>query len=102
MKIDVIHSYLVNPEKSLEDKTVVKGTVIENHGGMFKMLEGIFLNAPHECNCDIAFQPKDDGTQQNDCRSLIIDYTKTGDFKKGGLIASRLQSITTKRSGLGL
>jgi hypothetical protein len=102
MKIKTIHSYLVHPEKSLDQKSTIKGTEIEHKGDMFKMLEGIFTKAPTECNCDIAFQPKEDGSQENEVRNLILDYIKAGDFNKGGLIANRLQAITTNRSGLGL
>ncbi|MEI9913237.1 MAG: hypothetical protein WDO71_28485 [Bacteroidota bacterium] len=92
----------MNPEKGIEEQTPIKGTAIEKSGKMYKMLQDIFYEAPNECKFDIAFQPNEKGEQKNECRDLIIKYTKSGRFQTGKLIASRLQNITTKRSGLGL
>jgi hypothetical protein len=68
--------------------------------------------APH-CNFKISpqgdgectpsrFKHNNDGSQQNICRDLIINYIKRQTVENGRLIAERLQSVTTKRSGLGL
>lgn len=101
MKIIEIHSYLVHPEKGSEQSSPVRGTKITKEGNMYKMLQGILESAPTECKYSIAFLPKD-GVQQNDCRDLVINYIRTPDLETGRELAKHLQSVTTKRSGLGL
>lgn len=102
MKIEKIHSYLVNPEKGIEEQSEIRGTEVTNKGNLYKMLTEIFFEAPSECKYEIAFLHNEDGEQQNDCKDLIIEYTKTGEYKNGLKIAEHLQLQTTKRSGLGL
>jgi hypothetical protein len=108
MKIEKIHSFLVNPDKKIEEKSLIRGTEvveetgIKNVGSLYKMLSGIYNDAPFECKYEIAFQHNEDGSQQNDCKDLLVEYTKTGDYAIGLKIAEHLQNQTTKRSGLGL
>ncbi len=102
MEILQLHSYLVYPEKGLETQTPIKGTDIAKSGKMYKMLQEIFHEAPSECKYDISFQPNENGEQKNECRDLILKYIKDGKYNNGKFLASRLQNITTKRSGLGL
>lgn len=102
MSIEVIHCYLVHPEKGSEDKTTIMGTSVPKSGSLFNMLKGIFEKAMVECTYNIAFFPNDNGEQKNDCRDLIIQHIKKADIESGRNIALHLQSITTNRSGLGL
>lgn len=102
MKITTIHSYLVNPEKGQDAVSQIKGTPISHSGNMFNMLEEIFKNAEEECRYDISFMPTKDGVQQNDCRDLVLKYIEKSTLANGKHLAERLQSVTTKRSGLGL
>lgn len=102
MQISTIHSYLVNPEKGLETISQIKGTSITKEGDMFRMLEEIFNKADEECKYEIVFQPTEDGKQQNQCRDIIVNYLKKGTLESGRSLAEQLQSVTTKRSGLGL
>jgi hypothetical protein len=102
MSIEVIHCFLVHPEKGSADKTSIMGTSVPKSGKLFNMLKGIFDKALTECTYKIAFLPNEAGEQKNECRDLIIQYTKKANIDSGSKIAQRLQSITTNRSGLGL
>lgn len=102
MNITSIHSFLVNPEKGHSEVSQIKGTRISQSGNMFNMLEEIFKNAEEECTYDISFMPTKDGVQQNDCRDLVLKYIENSSLANGKYLAERLQSVTTKRSGLGL
>lgn len=66
------------------------------------MLDGIYQKSDDECNIDISFNHNEMGTQQNDCRDLLIRYTRDPTVSHGRDIAERLQAVTTNRSGLGL
>lgn len=101
MSIIKIHSYLVHPEKSVKNPSPIRGTTIPHNGEMFKMLQSIYTNAPKECKYDIAFLPEN-GSQKNTCRDSIISFIKDQTLETGKQFAIKLQSITTKRSGLGL
>jgi len=63
------------------------------------MLRDIFENAQKDCRIEIAFNSTN---QQNDFRDDLIGYIKNYRVDNGEKIAARLQSQTTKRSGLGL
>jgi hypothetical protein len=102
MKIVKIHSYLVHADKTEDAQTPVKGTEVANTGDMYNMLKKIFDDAPYECKHDIIFNPAEDGTQQNDCRDLILKYIVKPTIGIGRHLAARLQAVTTNRSGLGL
>jgi hypothetical protein len=66
------------------------------------MLEGVYEKSNTECNIDIAFKHAADGTQQNDCRDLILDYLKAPSVDLGKALAVRLEGFTTGSSGHGL
>jgi len=102
MNIQKIHSYLVHAEKGNDPQTLVKGTEVQNSGDMYTMLKKIFDDAPNECKHDIVFGPAPDGTQQNDCRDLVIKYIEKPTLPNGRNLAARLQEVTTNRSGMGL
>ncbi|MCI0612155.1 hypothetical protein L0244_04115 [bacterium] len=101
MPITHIHSFLVQPGKHLEEQPSISGTTVPLRGKLFQMLQSVYDKADEECDIEIVFRPNN-GQQQNDCRSLFIDYLRTPHLDKGRFIATRLQSVTTHRSGLGL
>jgi hypothetical protein len=102
MPLERAHSFLVHPAKNEPEKPEIVGTEIPRRGSLFGMLTGVFDRAPHECKIDIVFQPGPAGEQQNECRDLVVAYVLHSTIANGRLLASRLQSVTTRRSGLGL
>ena len=102
MKIDVIHSFLVHPDKGLAEKTPIKGTEVTGDEDLLRMLRGIFDAAPKECKVEIAFDHNAEGKQQNDCRDLVVAYMDEPTKSTAKSLAERLQAVTTNRSGLGL
>lgn len=103
MRIDTILSYLIYPGKGIavEDQQEVAGAMIPNHGRLYQMLLEIFVRSDVECDIPISFSSFD-GTQSNDCRSEVMELIDRSDVETGRKLAQRLQTITTKRSGLGL
>ncbi|WP_155303412.1 hypothetical protein [Desulfosarcina widdelii] len=102
MKITHIFSFLVRPEKGQEVQSEVGGTSIPLEGNLYYMLLTIFERATEDCKIDITFLPSGDGIQFNQRRSEILDVIKHRDIKHAQLLAKHLQSVTTKRSKLGL
>lgn len=104
MNIEVIHSFLVNPEKGVETQSQIRGTEVikDTSSGLFRMLSEIFRDSIYECKYEIAFSHNENGEQKNICKDLFVKYSTTNDFTDGLRIAERLQHLTTKRSGLGL
>lgn len=102
MTLEHVHSYLVHPSKGDEDPPEIGGTSIPLGGSLGKMLDGVFERAAVECDIDIVFTPEEDGTQNNVCRTLLVDYINGPNLTKGRRIALRLQEVTTNRSRLGL
>lgn len=102
MPITKIHSYLVHPSKHEEKPPVVGGAELPHTGKMFAMLQRLMYDARKECDISIVFRPKEDGTQQNDCRDLLLAHLAKPTVTTGRAVALKLQAVTTKRSGLGL
>lgn len=102
MAITHIHSYLVHPGKHLEEQPTITGAAVPLKGKLFDMLRAMYDDAELECDIEIIFRPAADGSQQNPCRTLLIDYVNNSTVPHGRAIANRLQLITTNRSGLGL
>jgi hypothetical protein len=100
--ISRIHSYLVHASKHEKTPPVIGGVELPHSGKLFDMLTKIDTGALAECDIDIIFRPQDDGTQQNDCRDLLLAYLKKPNLNSGRAIAARLQTVTTNRSGMGL
>ncbi|AMO72697.1 hypothetical protein AZE99_13300 [Sphingorhabdus sp. M41] len=65
------------------------------------MLKAIYSAGPDARDFDITFN-SNSGSQQNDCRDLMIAYQQDPKKKNGRAIAQRLQSMTDNRSGIGL
>lgn len=102
MSITRIHSFLVHPSKHEERQPPIGGVEVPHTGRLFEMLARLDAGAESECDIDITFRPEDDGTQQNDCRDLLLKYLGKPILPVGLEVAKRLQELTTKRSGLGL
>src|SRR3990172_3534828 len=102
MDLQIIHSFLVHPDKGEQNQTPIRGTRVTGSGQLTRMLGGIFQAAPTECTHDISFLPNENGRQQNDCKDLLLTYLTSPTKQHGLQIAQRLQSYTTHRSGLGL
>lgn len=101
MSINTIHSFLVYPEKGIEEQSNIAGTKLPLKGSLFELLNGIFMNSIQECEYDIIFNSID-GVQDNPIKNLIVDYTISPTIENGRFIAQKLQEQTTKVSGLGL
>lgn len=102
MPIQHIHSFLVHPAKNEDEQPEISGAEIARHGKLYDMLSGVFDRSPQECDIEIAFRADNAGHQYNDCRDLILAYANEPTIGNGRLVASRLQAVTTHRSGLGL
>src|SRR5581483_8000584 len=102
LSIQHIHTFLVRPAKGGHEKLDIKGTSVPLSGGMFNLLNNIYMKSQEECDIDISFRPASDGQQQNDCRDLVIRHLKQPTLETGRLLAERLSYRTDNRSGLGL
>lgn len=102
MPITRIHSFLVHPSKHEERQPQISGVEVPYVGRLFEMLSSLDTGAESECDIEIMFRPQDDGAQQNDCRDLLLTYLGKPTLEGGLDLAKRLQSFTTRRSGLGL
>ena len=102
MPIDRVHSFLVHPSKHEEEQPEISGSQLARRGQLYAMLTGVFDRAPSECDIEIVFQHNDRGEQQNECRDLLVAYAEEPTLPNGRLLAGRLQSVSTHRSGLGL
>lgn len=103
MPIEQVHTFLVHPGKGVEDPSHIGGTTVTHHRGkLFDLLNGIYANSDRECDIEISFDHAPDGSQQNDCRDLIIAYLQSPTLAHARHIASRLQQHSDKRPGLGL
>lgn len=66
------------------------------------MIQELCARAPKECRIEIVFRPAEDGSANNEARALLEQYATQPSLGCGRAIASKLQSVTTRRSGLGL
>lgn len=92
----------MHPAKDAAEQPHIGGTSIPSSGKLFNMLNDIYKKSEFECNIDVSFNHNDTGAQQNDCRDLLTQHIASPTVETGRLIAERLQSFTTNRSGLGL
>lgn len=102
MPINSIFTFLVQPEKLIEQKTDIGGTSVPHEGKLFDLLRKTYENSDWECRIDIAFQQSIDGTQENTFRNLIVDHIENQNLNSGKVVAQRLANVTTNRSGMGL
>jgi hypothetical protein len=102
MPIEHIHTYLVHPGKGAHEAPRIRGNTLSLDGKMFPLLNEIYVKSDHDCPIEISFNHREDGTQQNPCRDLIIAYLGEPNVAHGRHLAERLEKVTTHRSGLGL
>lgn len=102
MAVSQIHSFLVHPAKGVEEQPQIGGTKVPHRGQLYEMLASIYAKAPSECDIDVLFRPDDQGQQNNPCRDDLVSYVRQPNVAHGRRVATRLQLVTTMRSGLGL
>jgi hypothetical protein len=102
LSVEHIHTYLVHPRKGFEIEPALGGANVPLNGKLFRLLDDIYSRSDNECDIDISFNQSADGTQQNPCRNLFVDYLRVPTLARGKLIAERLATTTDQRSGLGL
>jgi hypothetical protein len=103
LAVQHIHAFLVHPGKGAgRTKRPMNGTEIKLNHPTFNLLNDIYTRSEQECDIDIMFRPRRDGTQQNDCRDLLVGYLGNPDLPTAQLIAERLRDTTDGRSGPGL
>ena len=102
MQIESIFSFLVHPSKNVQHQPEIGGTKLPLEGNLFNMLSTTFEKAALDCNIDITFTPSPEGDQFNQRRSEIITLLKHRNIDNARMLANHLQTVTTRRSGLGL
>lgn len=102
MKLDRAHTFLIHPGKNQEDQPEISGAQVPSRGPLTTMLNKVFDKAEEECAIEIVFRPSDTRPPENECRNLLVTYCREPSIPHARLIATRLQQITTRRSGLGL
>jgi hypothetical protein len=102
MAITHIFSFLVHPAKNVQEQPPIGGTHLRLQGNLFRMLAKLFDRSDDECNIEISFNPNSAGQAQNDCRDEITGLLTKPEIARARVLASRLQAVTTNRSGLGL
>lgn len=102
MTINSVHTFLVHSNKGAAEPRPIGGAEVPQEGMVFDLLNDIYEKAENECVIDIAFNPSEDGEQRNPCRELLQTYLREPTTENGRLLAERLGSVTTNRSGMGL
>lgn len=102
MPIEHAHTFLVHPGKNATVAPDIDGVAVPLRGGIFNLLNGIYMNSDAECEIAFSFSMQEGGKQQNVCRDLIVQYVDSPTLPNGRKIAARLYEQTDKRSGLGL
>lgn len=102
MKITKILSFLTYPEKNKTEEIEIFGTEIPiDEGKLSKMLSDIFVRSDDECNIPIAFL-SEEGKQINAVREMVLNVIQNPTVDVAKTLGVRLQSSTTKTSGMGL
>jgi hypothetical protein len=91
-----------HPGKAADEASRIRGNSLALDGKMFSLLSAIYLDSDRDCPIEIWFNQREDGTQQNPCRDLIVAYLGEPTVPRGRQLAERLEKVTTHRSGLGL
>jgi hypothetical protein len=101
MPVETIHTYLVHP-RTHDGAAPAGGAAVPLTGKLYELLRDVYEKSNHECDIDISFNHRPDGTQQNPCRDLLLGYLNSPTLEAGRTVAARLGEVTTHRSGLGL
>lgn len=102
MPIQNIHTFLVHPNKGLDEPVAPSGTEVPLEGPVYDLIRGVYAAGDDAHPIDISFNHGPAGEAENACRTLICNYIRTPSVETGRAIAERLGIHTTKRSGLGL
>lgn len=103
MPITNAFAYLIAPGKNLENAPAISNKEIDiQDDKLSSMLATIFADEPGVHNFDITFNSSSNGTQVNECRSLLLAFHTNPSALSGLPIAQRLQAVTDNRSGTGL
>lgn len=102
MTIEHLHTFLVYPNKGLEEAKPISGADVPLAGEVFDLLHDVYSSTDRECKIDISFNRADDGAAVNDCRDLLLAYANSPSVETGQPLAVRLGEHTTRRSALGL
>src|SRR5436305_2569401 len=104
MAISRIFSTLVPPGKHDDPDAPqsILGTEVALRGNVFKMLSDIYVKSDQECDVAIRFLMADDGRQQNDVRSELVQLIQQPTLEGANRLAARLRDVTNHKSGIGL
>lgn len=102
MEVLSVRSFFVHPSKSETKIKKITSTEVPKGNQVFSLMEGLFDKSDKECVINVVFNPTEEGKQKNAFKALLIDYSKSQTEEIGLKIAEALQSVTTKKSGLGL
>ena len=102
MEIESIRSFFVHPSKNEKTPKKITSTEVSSANQVFEMLKLSFEKSEVECSININFKPDESGRQNNDFKKLLVEYAKDHSVENGLNIAEALQTVTTKKSGLGL
>lgn len=101
-EISKIFSYLIYPGKGTNEAPEIAGAALDLSGPVFKMMKTIYENADSECKIPICFVMNEQGEQKNLVRDEIMTFINESTKKNCEVLARRLQSVTTTKSGMGL
>ncbi|MBC2665757.1 hypothetical protein H7F51_09495 [Novosphingobium flavum] len=102
MPIEIVHTYLVHPNKNQAEPAAIVGSLVPHEGEMFELLKSVYEKADTECNIGIAFKKDASGGQANARRNMLTAYGAAPSVELGRSLAEQLGLVTTRRSGLGL
>lgn len=102
MEIKSIKSFFVHPSKNEKSPKKITSTDVPKANDVFGVLQTVFDKSDVECVINVLFKPDEKGKQNNAFKKLLVEYAKNQTDENGMRIAEALQSVTTKKSGLGL
>ena len=103
MPISKAFAYLTPPGRGLKTTPAIGSKEIAlGSGKLMNMLEGIFAGSAGPHDFQILFNPTSESVQENECRTLLINFQQSPSIATGLPIAERLQAVTDNRSGIGL
>lgn len=101
MAVECIDSFLVQPARGVGGHEQRPGARLPNSGRLFAMLDELFHAASKDCRIGIIFR-SENGRQENDCRTLLLQHLGKPTAARARLLASRLALCTSNTSGIAL
>lgn len=103
MPIARAFAYLIEPGRGIDPSPPISSKELNlEDNKLGTMLSGIFADETGPHDFAITFNAANDGSQFNECRSLMLAFHKHPTIDTGLSLASRLQGVTDNRSGTGL